>query len=491
MSSKQNKPVSTTPDVRLFDEVKFNRLFSTLQQFHDPDETLKKIGGRDALKQLLYDDAIFGAFETRFDSIKGLNFTLDGDNELINDFVSRALDEDCIDRLITGAMKAVAFGFNCSELVWSRQGSEIHVDRVINRSCKHFKISDSFQVFEATDSFNFQETIFGKFVLTQHRASSEQPYGEAILSRLYFAHLFRTHGWEFYIKFLEKYGHPLLHATLNSDKVDPITGRSSKEIFADALNAQKRPSAIVTGPDDTVNVFNPSNSGSQFKDFIECVNKRIQIAILGQTLSSDNSNGGSNALGMVHNLVREDKSRSDKRMIEQTINKVIHFIGFYNEISEDQLPKFKFEDPKSLNTQRVERDTGLFGIGVRFSEKYIREQYDLEADDFELQVDDILSSLGFTDKQHAKDCYKFATLRPDDDSVRILEEVQADYADNAPLALSIEELQAAIDSSDTRIQLERNLAMLVGRGDNQFMDTVTEALYESQVRGYVDANSES
>ena len=297
--------------------------------------------------------------------------------------------------------------------------------------------------------------------------------------------MFRCHGWEFYVKFLEKFGHPLIHAKLDSQPKDPITGESNFQAFANMLNGTKRPTAIVTGLEGELNVFNPAQSSGQFKDFINCINKRIHMAILGQTLTSDNSDGGSNALGQVHNLVREDKARSDRRLVEKTINQVIGFIGFYNEIAQDRLPVFEFEDIKGLNTERANRDQTLNAIGVRFSKEYIADVYNIPEDQFELAQGDILESLGFSDKALDHDCYKF--IDPDDPKQVALENLQQSYADASPVSISTEELEAAIRSSVNKRDLETKLSALVGQEGSRFTDTLTQALYEMHVRGFLDA----
>ena len=57
-----------------------------------------------------------------------------------------------------------------------------------------------------------------KFMLTRHRESHKQPFGEALLSRVYWPWYFRHNGWQFWGQFLERFGTPLLLGKVSSPK---------------------------------------------------------------------------------------------------------------------------------------------------------------------------------------------------------------------------------------------------------------------------------
>ncbi|PWF33043.1 hypothetical protein DBB30_29210, partial [Yersinia pestis] len=49
-----------------------------------------------------------------------------------------------------------------------------------------------------------------KFFLTRRKPSFKQPYGDPLLSKLYWLWFFRTESTKFWVKFLERFGSPLL-----------------------------------------------------------------------------------------------------------------------------------------------------------------------------------------------------------------------------------------------------------------------------------------
>jgi phage gp29-like protein len=49
-----------------------------------------------------------------------------------------------------------------------------------------------------------------KFFLTRRKPTFKQPYGDPLLSKLYWLWFFRTNTTKFWVKFLERFGSPIL-----------------------------------------------------------------------------------------------------------------------------------------------------------------------------------------------------------------------------------------------------------------------------------------
>lgn len=480
-----NQNIEKTKDFSaLLNEKRINRVFEDLNKLINPDQYLKSKGGLKGLKRLMQDDCIFGALETRFDAATSLSKSFDGPNEGITEFIKEAIGPDCLDEIITGSLRAIPYGFNLTELIYDQlEDGTVILSKALNKGLEIYQLDRQSNVYMSDDYDKSDPAPYAKYVLSRHRADYDNPYGCSILSRLYFAFEFRCHGWEFYIKFLEKFGHPIMYGKLDAKPVDPATGMSNIDQFARLLDSADRPTAIVTDKDSELTVFNPSSNGAQFKEFVECVNKRIYITILGQTLTSDNTGGGSNALGQVHNLVREDKRRHDIRIIEKAVNKVIEYLGFLNDIAEDQLPLFRLEDEKSLNSDRADRDTKLFNMGVEFSDKYLLEHYDLSEDDYTI-VDRSQQPVG--QFAHHHNCNKFKAT-PDQ---RALEALATEASDESEETLDVAELEAILKTSKSKKDFEEKLTTLVGQKEIAFTDLLTDALFQARVQGFVDGDKD-
>ncbi|EJO34427.1 PF06074 domain protein [Acinetobacter radioresistens WC-A-157] len=63
---------------------------------------------------------------------------------------------------------------------------------------------------QSSAEVNVFKTYPLKFFLTRRKPSYKQPYGEALLTKLYWIWYFKTSSTKFWVKFLERFGSPLL-----------------------------------------------------------------------------------------------------------------------------------------------------------------------------------------------------------------------------------------------------------------------------------------
>jgi hypothetical protein len=146
-----------------------------------------------------------------------------------------------------------------------------------------------------------EPTLPEKMFLTAHRQTYRNPYGEALYSRLYWPWFFRAHGWRFWVKWLERFGTPLLLGKTTSQ----VQGRGDALADARARGAGLRDRGRQRSNGDR----RRSEGGrGALRGVRARLCGRVQKLILGQTLTTDagGSSGkmGSQALGNVHNEVR-------------------------------------------------------------------------------------------------------------------------------------------------------------------------------------------
>ena len=129
----------------------------------------------------------------------------------------------------------------------------------------------------------------------------------------------------------------------------------------------------------------PNSNPDTFERIISECEKAISKIILGQTLTTDSNGTGSYALGEVHNEVRQDIMENSLNLVCNAINtQLIKPLVDFNFGNIDKYPEFRLINPESFD-KKFKRDKGLYDIGVRFTEKYIAEQYGLDEDDFEIK----------------------------------------------------------------------------------------------------------
>jgi len=115
---------------------------------------------------------------------------------------------------------------------------------------------------------------------------------------------------------------------------------------------------------------------ASFEDFREAFRKQVEW-IVKMTVDFNN------CLGKVHQGVKDERRNDDKRMIETTVNTLISWIWYYN--FNGPIPGFKMYVNEVIDKERAERDAILRkDVGVIFKEKYIKKNYNLDDDEFEL-----------------------------------------------------------------------------------------------------------
>jgi phage gp29-like protein len=221
-----------------------------------------------------------------------------------------------------------------------------------------------------------------KFLLTVRNQTYRQPYGEAVLSRLYWAWLFRVNGWKFWAKNLERAGIPFLKGT--APDLPMTDGSPAVDHLSIILNAAVQNATLALPEGWEAEFMSVQQNGATFEQFENAILKRIQKIILGQTLTSDVGKSGSFAAAKVHQAVLDDRRKADMRLVTKTVQTLVNALHTLNGFTGDP-PTFVMEDDTGLETERAERDAKLVQAGVlKLTPEYLLRVYDYEDGDFEI-----------------------------------------------------------------------------------------------------------
>lgn len=485
---KSSSPITAN----LFTDEATSQLVTYLTRVQDMDAVLKSVGiKRDKLRTLLFDDEIYQAVETRIDALLATPVRLEPSEGPAAEFLMLALDP-IIHEAMAGAFQARLFGYSVLEAVYKKtEDNKIGLAYLGEKPFEWFEPQSDGRLLYYPDNGSANGAGIEvdqefKFFLTRARPTYRNPLGEALLSRLYWPWFFRTSGWKFWGKFLERFGSPLL------------VGKSSDtKAMAEALLQAHSQSVMGVDKEDSVDAVGvPSgNTGAAFDTYEAAVIRRIQKVVLGQTLTSGTDNGsGNRALGAVHNSVREDKRNSDIKLVQSTIQRVINALCVLNGFDKHEVV---FADEVGLEKDRSERDKNLYAIGVRFDRTYFEDNYDLNETDFNLtdeqaEVDpqnpkDEVPLPG-KPKKGIKASKQFASTK-----TKFTRQQQAieDLADTAidDAELPINGVREAVLAATSPDDLQERLFMLIGEqvSDKQFQQVIERALYAADVLGYIHA----
>lgn len=350
----------------------YNAFFDDLMRI-DTDEVLAKVGmARHQLSALLYDDEIDEKVERRIESLTQAAYTLspsEGDDAL---FIYEQLNTH-MESLLLASMNAKLYGYSVCEWVWDKQTyldtGKIQPLRLTEKPMQWFEPKNDGRLLYFAEHLSMPVEVNTKYkyLLQQHRPSFDNPKGKALLSRVYWLWFFKKNGWQFWSKFLERFGSPLLVGTTDGD-----TGQ-----MAAALSAAHNQSIFTMPINDKVDAISATGNGEAFKSYDDALNRRISKYLLGQTLTSGNEGGGSYAQGKVHQEQQEIIFNSDKAFATRYVRQFINTICELNGITD--VPWFNFKPEKGIQDELADRDVKLTNQGVVFTTDYYVDTYDIEA----------------------------------------------------------------------------------------------------------------
>ncbi|WP_151838885.1 phage portal protein family protein [Acinetobacter radioresistens] len=489
MAKSKNKQKETKPkSAGLMTSVAVENLAFAMGRAADVDEVLRKAGlSRQRLLVLMTDDEISQAMETRLDAVLNAPWRFVEDHGEQTRFLKELFTKWHFE-IVSGAWEACPYGYSVLEANYKiDENNRFTLAEIMVKPLEWFEPKNNgeliFRKPQSSAEVNVFKTYPLKFFLTRRKPSYKQPYGEALLTKLYWIWYFKTSSTKFWVKFLERFGSPLL--------IGKVGGQNRKQQDIDAmtaalLNAHAQSILSIPAEDEVTTVgTNFSGAGaSAFEAFDKVMVRRVQKVVLGQTMISENDGGGSKALGVVHNEVRMDKRNSDLRMISPTVQELIDALCILNGFDKHTIILGGEQD---LNVKVVERDLKLKDLGVQFNDKYIIETYGIKPEHFKVGVaSDITPIQQFNALPHKAFSFAATTrkLSPEQQEVEELTDAQRNME-----LLSNAQVNELLQKSETPEELAFNLMQLMPEASqSQFTANLERALYAGDVLGYVMAS---
>ncbi|WP_027190058.1 DUF935 domain-containing protein [Fundidesulfovibrio putealis] len=390
---------SASPRRSLFDQFAtrerspdFSGLLKTIP---DPDPVLRKLGQDVSVyKELLSDPRVGPCVESRKAAVISMEWEIGRGRAKSRQakFVEGVFKDLDLDRIIREILDAPLFGMQPMEVDWGKVGGSVVPVDVVGKPLRWF-------VFDADNNLRLrtrdnllegEELPERKFLLPRYNATFDDPYGERVLSRVFWPVVFKRGGMEFWVRFVEKFGMPYLMGR-------HPRGCEDKEIreLAEALEAAVQDAVIVVPDDASVELkeaAGKSGSSALYRDLKNSCDEDIAISILGQNLTT-NVSGGSLAAAEVHERVRREIKDGDKKIVAKAFNRLIDWICHFN-FGDCERPEFVLFEEEDVDQKQAERDKTLADTGqLRFSKKYWMRTYGFEEDDIELVEEKPASSL--------------------------------------------------------------------------------------------------
>lgn len=384
----EGKPVSSSsPQIATRSNVGWtlDLLFNALP---DPDLILRKLGRSiSALREVKNDDQFETAWTSRLSAVTTTNWEIisggtDKASILASEFITEQFSNIRIDDLFKQLAEYSLFGFQAAEIIWQKIGDKWGFSDIICKPQEWFSFDRNNNLLLKKINGQTEELPPNRFLLLQHRPSFINPYGEKLLSKLYWPYIFRKNGAQWWATFTEKFGSAFATA-----KYRP--GSPEGEI-SDIINMLEElvSCGVAAFPDGTdINILTDTSKGAatnNFKEFQSYYSNSITKVILGATLTTDIGDVGSKSAAEVHNTVREDIALSDRKVFATAFNSLFRFMTLVNFGESAYPPEFVWHESEDLNTDKLERDVKLYSIGWRPKKTYIEKNYNISQDDFDL-----------------------------------------------------------------------------------------------------------
>ncbi|EKD36935.1 MAG: protein of unknown function DUF935 [uncultured bacterium] len=178
-----------------------------------------------------------------------------------------------------------------------------------------------------------------KVLMATHMGSTDNPYGEALLSRCYWPYLFKHNGLTWWVTLAEKHGLPWIIGKLGG-----AGDESARRELLDKLVALAVDPVMVV----------PTNAELAFEGMegvtpdvhaglISLCNAEISKVLVGQTLSTElDQKGGSRAATETHSGLRDEIVDADGKLVARVMNRLFAWIAELNLGPNVIVPKFKW-----------------------------------------------------------------------------------------------------------------------------------------------------
>lgn len=466
------KPGKGAAGSAAYDDYALDKMFQALSSIPDPDAMLKQAGiRREKLRVMEFDDEIGAALETRREAAVSTPWHLEPNTGQPAEFVTAELTP-LMDSILRGVWNAIPYGYSVVEAVYvMRDGGRVGLARANEKPFEWFEPrNDGRLIYHPPDGGQDEEVdTTVKFFFTVRNPAYRNPYGEALLSRIYWPWQFRHNAWKSWMQFVERFGDPLL------------IGRSHDPTkMVEELRKLGVVNILATGSNDELSAVTQSGSG-EFSALESALNRRIQKIILGQTLTSEVGATGSFAAAKVHDQVRQEKRNADLRLIRATMQRIVDALWRLNNFG-DTPPQIIIGDMAGLEKDRAERDSVLVNAGaVQLTEDYLLRVYDYQ------QGDIIIPKPGekTLPKEPGKLSVELAATRGQEAADSLALDAMNRVGDGP---IPLDKLRAAILGAGDYADLQHRLGLLIDSNSREFADVLARAQFAADVLGYVNAD---
>lgn len=291
------------------------------------------------------------------------------------DLVREFLRRDDLEEVLVDVLDAVGKGYSVCEIIWDVSGRTWMPADLRWRDPRWF----GFDPADGT-TLKLRDGAAGlvpltpyKYVVHVHKAKSGLPIRGGLARAAAWAYLFKNFTVKDWVAFAEVYGQPYRVGTYH-----PTASVDDRAALLRAVASIGTDAAAIMPQGMMIEFLEAARSGSidLYERLCAYLDAQVSKAVVGQTLTADvSTNGGSRALGEVHDKVRGDIMRSDSRQLAATLNRcLVRPIVDLNLGPRRAYPRLLIGLPDELSTtQKIDSLTKLVPLGMRVETGTVRD----------------------------------------------------------------------------------------------------------------------
>jgi phage gp29-like protein len=220
-----------------------------------------------------------------------------------------------------------------------------------------------------------------QFIVAMSKNRSGNPIGYGLMRPLAWLWSGMVYGRDWMLNYAQLFGVPIRWATYDPNH------RDIESTLADMLEGMGSAGWGAFPKGTEINLVSPSSQGDNNPQerLIELADRTCDIAILGQSLTTDVGSSGSRALGDVHQGIRRERIENLSTWVACLLTEsIVHPLIQLNYGNTEELPEFSVEisdasDPKA----DAERDAILLDTGIEVPKKWFYDRHNIPIPDGE------------------------------------------------------------------------------------------------------------
>lgn len=288
-------------------------------------------------------------------------------------------DTDCFSSVIFDMSDAILKGFSNVEFEWQRYGNWRVPAMFEHRPASWFQLDqfDQNKILLRNNNSLGEELRPMNWLQHRHAAKSGYPARAGLVRQLAWPFIFKNYSVRDLAEFLEIYGIPIRIGKYPSGATN---GEKMKLLQAVINIGHNAGGVIPKGMEIDFHDAAKGGGSDPFMTMISWCERSQSKALVGQTLTAEQGNSGSQALGNVHNEVRQEIRDHDVKQIENTLNRdLVMPMYMLNGKSYTGDPRrkpriiFDIEEPEDL---KVYSDSipKLVNVGFKIPARYLHEK---------------------------------------------------------------------------------------------------------------------